>query len=67
MLKLHYATGEELHPWLDLTAVQGEVFVQFWLKPGDPPVTFAPGEEKPVERIPEELQEVLRDIRKIAR
>lgn len=67
ILKLHYATGEELKPWLDLTAAQGEVFVQFWLKPGDPPVAFEPGEEKPVERIPEELQEVLRDIRKMGR
>ena len=67
VLKLHYATGEELKPWLDLTAAQGEVFVQFWLKPGDPPVTFEPGKDKPVERIPKELREVLRDIRKMGR
>lgn len=67
ILKLHYATGEELKPWLDLTAAQGEVFVQFWLKPGDPPVEFAPGKDRPVERIPPQLRDVLQDIRKIGR
>jgi inner membrane protein len=65
VLKLHYAIGKELEPWLNLTAAQGEVFVQFWLKPGDPPIEFSPGEEKPVNRIPPQLREVLRDIRKI--
>jgi inner membrane protein len=52
---LHYAQEEELGPWLDLVAAQGEVYVQFWLKPGDPPVALEVGEEKPVERIPKEL------------
>lgn len=67
ILKLHYATGKELKPWLDLTAAQGEVFVQFWLKPGDPPVTFEPGRDKPVERIPAELKAVLGEMRKVGR
>lgn len=34
VLRLHYARAEELGPYLDLTARQGEVFVQYWLKPG---------------------------------
>lgn len=67
ILKLHYATKEALKPWLELTAAQGEVFVQFWLKPGDPPVTFEPGKDRLVERIPPQLREVLREIRKVGR
>jgi inner membrane protein len=59
VLKLHYAREEELEPWLDLVATQGEVYVQFWLKPGEAAVEFAPGEERPVERVPEELKKFL--------
>jgi inner membrane protein len=59
VLRLHYAREEELGPWLDLVAAQGEVYVQFWLKPGEAAVELMPGEEKPVERIPEQLQKFL--------
>lgn len=59
ILRLHYARARELGPWLDLVATRGEVVVQFWLKPGDPPVTLGPGEEKEVERIPEQLRRFL--------
>jgi inner membrane protein len=40
-------------------AVQGEVYVQFWLKPGEAAVEFAPGEERAVERIPSQLKKFL--------
>ena len=59
VLTLHYARAGELTPWLNLVAAQGEIYVQFWLKPGDPAVAFTPGEERPVERIPEQLKPFL--------
>jgi inner membrane protein len=59
VLRLHYARAQELGPWLDLVAVRGEVVVQFWLKPGEAAVTLGAGEEKEVERIPEQLRRFL--------
>lgn len=59
VLNLHYAQAEQLGPWLDLVVARGEVYVQFWLKPGDPPVALAPGEEQPADRVPEELKRFL--------
>ena len=44
---------------LDWTAVRGEVVVQFWLKPGEAAVTLGVGEEREVERIPEQLRRFL--------
>ena len=54
---LHYARAQELEPWLDLVAVRGEVVVQFWLKSGE--AAAALGEEREVERIPEQLRRFL--------
>jgi len=59
ILRLHYARAPELGPWLDLVAVRGEVIVQFWLKPGETAVTLGVGEEREVERIPEQLRRFL--------
>jgi inner membrane protein len=59
ILRLHYARARELEPWLDLVAVRGEVVVQFWLRPGETTVTPGPGEEREVERIPEQLRRFL--------
>ena len=59
ILRLHYARAAELEPWLDLVAVRGEVMVQFWLKPGETAVTLGTGEEREVERIPEQLRRFL--------
>ena len=58
ILQLHYARAAELGPWLDLVAVRGEV-VQFWLKPGEAAVTLGVGEEREVEKIPEQLKPYL--------
>ena len=44
---------------LALFAVRGEVVVQFWLKPGETAVTLGVGEEREVERIPEQLKRFL--------
>ena len=59
VLRLHYAHAQELGPWLDLVAVQGEVVVQFWLKPGEAAVSLGVGEEREVERIQEQLKRFL--------
>ena len=34
-VRLHYAKAEDLRDYLSLTAIRGEVVVQFWLRPGD--------------------------------
>jgi len=59
ILHLHYARARELGPWLDLSAIRGEVVVQFWLKPGETAAALGVGEEKEVERIPEQLRRFL--------
>ena len=59
ILQLHYARAPELEPWLDRIAVRGEVVVQFWLKPGEATVTLGAGEEREVEKIPEQLRRFL--------
>ncbi len=58
-LRLHYARAQELEPWLDLVAVRGEVVVQFWLRPGETAVMLEKGEEREVEKIPEQLRQFL--------
>jgi inner membrane protein len=47
VLRLHYARRQELEPYLDRVAIQGEIYVQFWLKPGDPSVELKLAEERP--------------------
>jgi inner membrane protein len=42
-VKLHYAKAEDLREYLNLTAIRGEVVVQFWLKQGDKPVELTLG------------------------
>jgi inner membrane protein len=59
VLSLHYARAQELGPWLDRVAVRGEVIVQFWLKPGEAAVALGTGEEREVDRIPEQLRRFL--------
>jgi len=40
-VKLHYAKAEDLRDYLNLTAIRGEVVVQFWLRPGDAAVELS--------------------------
>ncbi len=56
---LRYARAQELGPWLDLVAAKGEIFVQFWLKPGEQAVVFELGKEPVEEQIPKELRRFL--------
>jgi inner membrane protein len=54
-----FARAQELGPWLDLVAIQGEEVIQFWLKAGEGVVTLGGGEEREVERIPKPLRRFL--------
>ncbi len=56
IMMIRYARAQELGPWLDLVAVKGELFVQFWLKPGEQPVFFELGNDPPTDPIPGELR-----------
>ena len=58
-MTLRYARAQELGPWLDLVAAKGEIFVQFWLRPGEPAVAFEVGDEPPDDPIPGELRRFL--------
>jgi inner membrane protein len=40
-VRLHYARADDLGEYLNMTAIRGEVVVQFWLKPGDKPVELS--------------------------
>ena len=53
------ARAQELGPWLDRVAVRGEGVVPFWLRPGEAAVTLGAGEEREVEKIPEQLRRFL--------
>ncbi len=51
VLRLHYARAGELAEYRKLVAAEGELFVQFWLRPGDKPVELVvnqAGEQPPV-------------------
>ena len=58
-MTLRYARAQELGPWLDLVAAKGELFVQFWLRPGEQAVVFDLGNDPPADPIPEELRRFL--------
>ena len=58
-MTLRYARAQELGPWLDLVAARGEIFVQFWLRPGERAAAFEVGEEPPEDPIPGELRRFL--------
>ena len=55
-LRLHYAREEELGPYLGATATEGEMYVQFWLKPGDAAVELVVEDAGEREVVPEELE-----------
>jgi inner membrane protein len=42
-----------------LVVAKGEVFVQFWLRPGEQAAVFDLGNEPPADPIPEELRAFL--------
>lgn len=55
-MTLRHARAQELGPWLDLVAAKGEIFVQFWLRPGEQAAAFDLGNDPPADPIPEELR-----------
>lgn len=56
VLRLHYARGADLGRYLGMVAAEGEVFVQFWLRPGDPAVELQAAAQGETGSIPEELR-----------
>lgn len=58
-MTLRYARAQELGPWLDLVKAKGEIFVRFWLGPGEQMAEFELGEEPPDNPIPGELRRFL--------
>jgi inner membrane protein len=61
MLRLHYARASEVQSYLDLVAAQGEVYIQFWLRPGEPPAVLRFADDRPEDPIPELLKGHLMD------
>jgi inner membrane protein len=59
VLRLHYARAQDIQRYLGLVAAEGEIYVQYWLKEGDPPVRLAFEDKEPVSLIPEELRPFL--------
>ena len=59
VLHLHYAREREIERYLHMIAAQGEVYVQFWLRPGEGPVELSVGEDKAESMIPEVLRPYL--------
>jgi len=59
-MTLRHARAQELGPWLDLVAAKGEIFVQFWLRPGEGAATFEVGDEPVEEVIPDVLKRFYR-------
>jgi inner membrane protein len=61
VLRLHYARASEVQSYLDLVAAQGEVYVQFWLKPGEPPAELRFADDRLEDPIPRLLKGHLMD------
>ena len=54
-----YTRARELAPWLDRVAARGEIFVRFWLRPGEAAVALGTGKERREESIPRQLRRFL--------
>jgi len=59
VLRLHYARAQDLGRYLGMLAAEGELFVQFWLRPDDPPLELVIEEQGDVDVIPEALRKFL--------
>ncbi len=55
-VKLHYARAEDLREYLNLTAIRGEVVMQFWLRPGEVMMELVLGGTASTENVPEALE-----------
>jgi inner membrane protein len=58
-MTLRHARAQELGPWLDWVAARGELFVQFWLRPGGATVMLELVDEPLDDPIPKELRAFL--------
>jgi inner membrane protein len=53
---LHYAKAKDLERYLDMVVAQGEVFIQYWLAPGEAPVSDQVEVDGEMEIVPERLR-----------
>ena len=60
VLKLHYAREKQIQKYLNMVAAQGEIYIQYWLHEGDPPVQLDFGDDAPDSLIPDELRGFMR-------
>lgn len=60
VLKLHYAREKQITKYLDMVAAQGEIYIQYWLHEGDPPVRLDFGTGEPESLVPDELTGFMR-------
>ncbi len=58
-VKLHYAKAGDLADYLNLTAIRGEVVVQFWLRPGDAMVEFNLYRSDKNKTVPDALRDLM--------
>ncbi len=59
VLRLRHARAQELAPYPDPVAAEGEVFVQFWLQPGEVAVELNAPQTETVDRVPSVLKRYL--------
>jgi inner membrane protein len=59
VLRLHYARAQDLGRYLGMVAAEGELFVQFWMQPGDPPLELVIEDQGDVDVIPAALRRFL--------
>lgn len=56
IVRLHYAKAKDLERYLDMVVAQGEVFIQYWLAPGEAPVSDQVEVDGEMEIVPERLR-----------
>jgi inner membrane protein len=59
VLHLHYARAQDLERYVGMLAAEGELFVQFWLRPEDKPLELVIEEQGDLDVIPAELRQFL--------
>ena len=59
VLQLHYARAQDLGRYMTMVGAEGELFVQYWMRPGDPPLEVDIEELAEEDQIPPELRRFL--------
>lgn len=59
VLQLHYARAQDLGRYMTMVGAEGELFVQYWMREGDPPLEVDIEEPANEDQIPPELRRFL--------